>query len=109
MERFSRFKKRFGLTKPYQTLLSQSTQQKGRTRNKKKEPTTRPKNKNPQPRGKKEEWEKVMYLTHLVTRNMLEKAKGGIPSLEEPSLVIKVCLEIYAMCTHCNAANTLYL
>jgi hypothetical protein len=44
---------------------------------------------------------------------MLEKAKGGIqkrtPSLEEPSLAITVDLKIDAMCTHCNAINTLYL
>jgi hypothetical protein len=113
MERFSKFKKRFGLMKPCQTSLSQSTQQKGRTRNKRKGPTIGPKNKNPQPGGKKEEWEKVMYLTPLVPRNMLEKAKGGIqkktPSLGEPSLAITVDLKIDAMCTRCNAINTLYL
>jgi len=113
MERFSKIKKRFGLMKPCKTLLSQSTQWKGKTRNKRKGPIIGPKNKNPQPRGKKEEWEKVMYLTSLVTRNMLEKAKGGIqektPSLKEPSLAIMVHLKIYVMCAHCNAINTLYL
>jgi hypothetical protein len=99
--------------KLYYTLLNQSTQRKGRTRNKRKGPTTRPKNKDPQSGGKKEEWEKVMYLTHLVTRNMLEKAKGGIqertPSLDEHSLAITIHLKIDAMCTHCNVTNTFYL
>jgi hypothetical protein len=42
-----------GLMKPCQTLLSQHTQWKGRTRNKRKWLTIAPINKNPQPRGRK--------------------------------------------------------
>jgi hypothetical protein len=65
--------------KPCQTLLSQNTQRRGRTRNKRKGPMIKPKNRNPHlgGGGKEKEWEKVVYPPTPYPHNHKKHVKKG--------------------------------
>jgi hypothetical protein len=105
------------MMKPCQTLLSQSTQQRGRTRNKRKGPTTRPKNKNlhlrGQGRGVGKSCAPHPSPTLKIIRSMLEKEKACTleitPILDGPSPAIIAHLEIDVTQPHCNSTYTLCL
>jgi len=100
--------------KPCQTLLRQSTQKRGKTRNKRKRPMWRPENKNGQQGGQVRGVRKSHIVDPTILRSVLKNERGRTlektPSLEEPSPVIMAChIKIVAACTCCCITNTLCL